>query len=103
MGKKHVIQLILVVVCKHVYINYQLHHLDFVFVEENLKNCLHDSLKEFKIGTSNEEGLKIATLKYDEVLECLRAASGHATKNILKRHQSLLYGSLCIYTLNLII
>jgi hypothetical protein len=33
-------------------------------------------------------------LQYDEVLECLRATSGHATKNVLKRHQSLLYGSL---------
>ncbi len=93
MGKKHVIQLILVVMCKQVNINYQLHHLDLVFAEENLKDCLHDNL-EFKIGTSNEEGSKRTTLKYDQMLECLKAPSGHATRNILKRHQSLLYGSL---------
>jgi hypothetical protein len=71
-----------------------LHHPNLVFVEANLKDHLHDNLKEFKIRTSNEEGSKKVTLQYDEVLECLRAASGHATKNILKRNQSLLYGSL---------
>ncbi len=71
-----------------------MHHLDLVFDDENLKDYFHDSLKEFKIGTSNEEGSKRATLKYDEMLEGLKAPSGHVTWNILKRHQSLLYGSL---------
>ncbi len=56
MGEKQVIQLILVVVWKQVYIYYQLHHPYLVFVEENLKDRLHDSLKEFKIGTSHEKG-----------------------------------------------
>jgi hypothetical protein len=62
MGKKQVIQLIPVIVWKQVYINYQLHHLDLVFVEEILKDYLHDNLEEFKIGTSNEERLKRTTL-----------------------------------------
>jgi diketogulonate reductase-like aldo/keto reductase len=56
MDKQQVIHLIHVVVWKQVYINYQLHHLVLVFVKENLKDHLHDNLKEFKIGTSNEEG-----------------------------------------------
>ncbi len=38
--------------------------------------------------------MKRTTLQYDEVLECLKVASGHVTKKILKRHQSLSYGSL---------
>jgi hypothetical protein len=83
MGKKQVIQFIPSVVWKQVYIDYQMHCPNLIFVEENLKDHLHDNSKEFKIGTSNEEGSKKATLQYDEVLECLRATSGHATKNVL--------------------
>jgi hypothetical protein len=70
------------------------HHLDSIFVEEILKDHLHDTLKELKTITNNEEGSKRATLQCDEVLECLKAIDGHAIKNILKRHQSLLHGSL---------
>jgi hypothetical protein len=47
MGKKQVIQLIVVVVWKQVYIDYQLHHPNLIFVEKNLKDHLCDSLKEF--------------------------------------------------------
>jgi hypothetical protein len=43
-------------VWKQVYIYYQLHHPNLVFVEGNLKDYLHDNLKEFKTGTNNEEG-----------------------------------------------
>jgi hypothetical protein len=37
MGKKQVIQLIPGVVWKQVYIDYQMHHPDFVFLQENWK------------------------------------------------------------------
>ncbi len=47
-------------------------------------------MKELKTRTSNEEGLERTTLQCDEVLENIRATNGHATKNILKRCQSLL-------------
>ncbi len=47
MGKKQVIQLIVVVVWKQVYIDYQLHHPNLIFVEKKLKDHLCDSLKEF--------------------------------------------------------
>jgi len=69
-----------------------LHHPCLVFVEENLKDHLHDTLKELKIGTNNEEGLERATLQCDEVLERLNAIDGHATRNVLKKCQSLLDG-----------
>jgi hypothetical protein len=49
-------------------------------------------LKELKIGTSNKKGLEKTTLQCDQVLECLKATNGHATKNILKKHQSLIVG-----------
>jgi hypothetical protein len=49
-------------------------------------------LKELKIGTSNQEGLEKATLQCDQMLKCLKATNGHATRNILKRCQSLING-----------
>jgi hypothetical protein len=49
--------------------------------------------RSFKTWINNEKGSKRATLQSNEVLKCLRAKSGHATKNVLKRHQNLLYGS----------
>jgi hypothetical protein len=33
------------------------------------------------------------TLQCDEVFECLKATNGHATRNVLKRFQSLMYGA----------
>ncbi len=69
-----------------------MHHLGLVFVEETLKDHLHDTLKELKIGTNNEGGLERATLECDEVLEHLNAIDGHATRNVLKKCQSLLDG-----------
>jgi hypothetical protein len=92
-GKKHVTQLILVVMWKQIYIDYQLHHINLVFVKKTLKGHLHDTFKELKIRSSNEEGLERTTLQCDEVLKHLRATNGHATKKILKRCQSLLDGS----------
>jgi hypothetical protein len=74
--------------------DYQLHHVYLGFVEKTLKDHLHDTLKELKTITSNEEGLKRATLQCDEVLKRLKATNGHATNNVLKRCQSLLDRSL---------
>jgi hypothetical protein len=70
------------------------HKPDSIYVKETLKDCLCDTLKELKTKISNEEGLKKATLQCDEVLECLKATNGHVIKKVLKRHQSLLHGSL---------
>jgi hypothetical protein len=55
------------------------------FVEETLKNQLWETLKELKIGTSNEDNLKQATLQHDVVLERLKSINGHASQNVLKR------------------
>jgi hypothetical protein len=30
------------------------HHLDSIFVEETLKDYIHDTFKELKLGTNNE-------------------------------------------------
>jgi hypothetical protein len=48
MGKKQVTQLILVVIWKQVYTNYQMVYLDLIFVKEILKYHLCNTLKEFK-------------------------------------------------------
>jgi hypothetical protein len=62
LGKKQVTQLILAIVWKQVYIDYQTTCLDSYIVEETFKNRLWDILKELKIGTSNVEGSEKATL-----------------------------------------
>jgi hypothetical protein len=56
MGKIHVTQLIHVIVWKHIYIDYQVHPPYLVFAIETVKDCLCDTLKEFKTITSNEKG-----------------------------------------------
>jgi len=50
-------------------------------------------LKELKIRTSNEKGLEKATLQCDEMLQHLKVTNGHVTRNVLKRHQSLIDGA----------
>jgi hypothetical protein len=51
-------------------------------------------LEESKTRISNQEGLKKATLQCDQVLlEHLKATNGHTTRNVLKRHQSLIDGA----------
>jgi hypothetical protein len=54
--RKNVTQLVLSHVWKIVYVIYKLNFLDFVFQEESLKDKLWNTLKELKIGTTNEEG-----------------------------------------------
>jgi hypothetical protein len=79
---------------KQIYIYYQLHHPNLIFIEKTLKDHLCDTLKDLKIGTSNEEGLEKPTLQCDDVLEHLNAIDGHVTRNVLKRCQNLLDGPL---------
>jgi hypothetical protein len=47
-------------------------------------------LKELKTRASNEKGLKKTTLQCDQVLERLKATNGHATRNVLRKHQNLI-------------
>ncbi len=47
-----------------------------------LKDHLHDTLKESTMGNSNKEGLKQTTLKWDDVLERMKATNSHV--NFLK-------------------
>jgi hypothetical protein len=56
-------------------------------------------LKELKIINSNEEGLKKMIVQCDQMLEGLKAKSGHAINNILKKHQSLIDGAFMSKTL----
>jgi hypothetical protein len=53
-------------------------------MEQTLKDQLWNILKELKMWISNEEGLQKETLRCDQVWEHLKAAYGHATKNVLK-------------------
>jgi len=41
---------------------------------------------------SNDEGNESATFQCDEMLECLKATYGHASRNFLKRCQSMTDG-----------
>lgn len=55
-------------------------------------------MKELKIINSNEEGLKKVIVQCDQMLEGLKAKNGHAIKNILKKHQSLIDGAFMLKT-----
>jgi hypothetical protein len=55
-------------------------------------------LKELKTKTSNEEGLEKTTLQCDQELKHLKATNGHATRNVLKRHQSFIDGVVILET-----
>ncbi len=68
-GKKQMIWLIFIAMWKQIYINYQVIYLNSIFIEETLKDYLGNTLKELKIGTSNEEVLEKKTLQCDQVLE----------------------------------
>jgi hypothetical protein len=47
-------------------------------------------LKELETRASNEKGWKKTTLQCDQVLNYLKAINGHATRNVLKKHQNLI-------------
>jgi hypothetical protein len=48
--------------------------------------------RNFEDMNSNDEGNERATLQCDEMLECLKATYGHASRNFLKRCQSMIDG-----------
>lgn len=43
------------------------------------------SVKEIKVGKSNDDNLESAHLQDDELLMHLRATDGHATCNVIKK------------------
>ncbi len=75
------------------YVNYQVKCLDFMFVEEALEDHLCDTLKELEMKNYNEEGLEMPTLQRDEMLECLKATNGYASRNVLKRCHNIINGA----------
>jgi hypothetical protein len=93
LNKKQVIQFIPIVVWKQIYTNYQVTYLDSYLAEGTFKDQWCDTLKELKTRISIEMGLGKTTLQCDQMLEHLKAANGHATRSILKRHQHLIDGA----------
>jgi hypothetical protein len=61
----------------------------FYVFEGNFVKGLCNILKELKIENYNEEGFERATFQCDDVLECLKATYGHASRNCIKRHQNM--------------
>ncbi len=68
-------------------------YLDSYLAEGTFKDQWCDILKELKTRTLIEMGLGKTRLQCDKMLEHLKATNGHATKNILKRHQHLIDGA----------
>jgi hypothetical protein len=50
-------------------------------------------LKELKTNTSNEQGMERVALYSDHVLAQFKTIDGHASKNVLERHQSMIEGT----------
>lgn len=90
--KKHVTQLIPSIVWKAVYENYLQSYPESTLAEDTLKDRLRDTLKDLKTGTSNNDGAETVVLQSEEVLMRLKSTDGHATRNVLKRRQSLIEG-----------
>jgi hypothetical protein len=82
MCKKQVVYLIFNVIWRLMYVNYQVKCLDFMFMEEALEEHLCDTLKELKMKNYNEEGLEMATLQSDQMLDGLKATNGYASRNV---------------------
>jgi len=47
-------------------------------------------LKGIENENYNEEGLEMAKLQNDEMLECLKATNGYASRNVLKRCHNMI-------------
>ena len=86
-GRTNVTQLVPEKVWKLVYEQFLREHSGSKFVEDTLKDRLRETLKELKIGTSNEEGSEKAILQADDVLTRLRSTNSHVTRNILNLWQ----------------
>jgi len=57
------------------------------FHEDTLKDQLQDALKDFKVDTFDEHGIKKVFLQFNEVFVQLKAMDNHSTRNVLKRRQ----------------
>jgi hypothetical protein len=76
-----------------VYKDYKKQFPNYEFQFESLKDRLRKCLKELKIGTSNEQGKERVALQFDHVLAQLKTIDGHASRNVLERHQSMIEGT----------
>ena len=74
--RKQVTQLVHSLVWKEVFKEYKEHNTNSHFVEETLNDRSRETLKEIKIGTSNDDISNKATLQCDEVLEQLKCSDG---------------------------
>ncbi len=57
------------------------------FHEDTLKDQLQDALKDLKVDTFDEHGIKKVFLQFNEVFVQLKAMDNHSTRNVLKRRQ----------------
>jgi hypothetical protein len=57
-------------------------------VKETVKDRLWDILKELKTRISNQKASEKTTLQCDQMLKCLKATNGHATKNVKETSKS---------------
>lgn len=75
----------MLLIYSYYYVKTSLHwlsnHLSYL-AEETFKDQLWDILKELKTRTSNQEALEKATLQCDQILKCLKATNGQATRNV---------------------
>jgi hypothetical protein len=79
-------------VWKNIYKDYKKQFPYSEFHPKSLKDRLREFLKELKIGTSNKQGMKRVTLQSDHVIAQLKTTDGHASRNVLKRHQLMIEG-----------
>ena len=82
---KNMSQLIPCLVWKNVYEHYCKQFPNSQLKKETLKDKLRETLKELKIGTSNEENSKREILQNPEVLIQLQSTNGHAMRNVIKK------------------
>jgi len=57
------------------------------FHEDTLKDQLQDALKDLKVDTFDEHGIKKVFLQFNEVFAQLKAMDNHSTRNVLKRRE----------------
>jgi hypothetical protein len=79
--KKHVTQLILSKVWRS-YIQSRIFEL--YIPRKNIKRLMKEALKEFKIGTSNQDDSNKTTFQCVDVLEQFKTIDGHTLKNVFK-------------------
>lgn len=66
------VQLILNLVWKQIYVEYQMIYLDNIFQEDILKDQLYGALKELKTKLSNEKGSEKFVLQNEKVFDIIK-------------------------------